>query len=82
MGVPTSEFKFDMSDPGGAGAVESPEENGIKFKEEHDIKAEEVGTKEHQRCFYMPKYRILALGWTSLKGKGKNKKVRLMLKEV
>ncbi|KAJ7406657.1 protein AHNAK2 [Willisornis vidua] len=51
------------------GAIESPEEKEIKLKEEHEIKAEEVRTEEHQGWFKMPKFRIPAFGRTSLKEK-------------
>ncbi|KAM6336117.1 protein AHNAK2 [Podargus strigoides] len=50
-------------------AVESLEEKEIKFKKEHEIKAEDIQTEEHQGWFKMPKFRIPAFGRTSSKEK-------------
>ncbi|XP_009879671.1 PREDICTED: protein AHNAK2-like, partial [Charadrius vociferus] len=51
------------------GALERLEDKEIKLKEEHEIKAEEVQTEEHQGWFKMPKFKIPAFGRTSLKEK-------------
>ncbi|XP_017663116.1 PREDICTED: protein AHNAK2-like isoform X2 [Lepidothrix coronata] len=58
-----------VSKPRTEGAIESLEDKEIKLKEEHEIKAEEVRTEEHQGWFKMPKFRIPAFGRTSLKEK-------------
>ncbi|XP_054683933.1 protein AHNAK2-like [Grus americana] len=58
-----------VSKPMTEGAIESLEEKEIELKEEHEIKAEEVQTEEHQGWFKMPKFRIPAFGRTSLKEK-------------
>ncbi|KAM6392373.1 LOW QUALITY PROTEIN: protein AHNAK2 [Pluvialis apricaria] len=58
-----------LSKPMTEGALESLEGKEIKLKEEHEIKAEEVQTEEHQGWFKMPKFRIPAFGRTSLKEK-------------
>uniref|UniRef100_A0A8C4TZB5 Protein AHNAK2 n=1 Tax=Falco tinnunculus TaxID=100819 RepID=A0A8C4TZB5_FALTI len=50
------------------GTIESLEEKESKLKE-HEIKAEEVPTEEHQGWFKMPKFRIPAFGRASLKEK-------------
>ncbi|XP_037993419.1 protein AHNAK2-like isoform X2 [Motacilla alba alba] len=50
------------------GVSESLEEKEIKLKE-HEIKAGEVQTEEHQGWFKMPKFRIPAFGKSSLKEK-------------
>uniref|UniRef100_A0A8U7MNI0 Uncharacterized protein n=1 Tax=Corvus moneduloides TaxID=1196302 RepID=A0A8U7MNI0_CORMO len=50
------------------GVSESFEEKEIKLKE-HEIKAGEVQTEEHQGWFKMPKFRIPAFGRSSLKEK-------------
>ncbi|KFV61973.1 Protein AHNAK2, partial [Dryobates pubescens] len=51
------------------GVIESLEEKEIVLKEEHEIKAEEFQTEEHQGWFKMPKFRIPAFGRTSSKEK-------------
>ncbi|KAM6444494.1 protein AHNAK2 [Rhynochetos jubatus] len=58
-----------VSKPVTEGAIESLEEKEIKLKEEHEIKAEEVQTEEHQGWFKMPKFRIPSFGRTTLKEK-------------
>uniref|UniRef100_A0A8C0BQU4 Protein AHNAK2 n=1 Tax=Buteo japonicus TaxID=224669 RepID=A0A8C0BQU4_9AVES len=58
-----------VSKPMTEGAIESLEEKEIKLKEEHEIKAEDFQTEEHQGWFKMPKFRIPAFGSTSLKEK-------------
>ncbi|XP_059706449.1 protein AHNAK2 [Haemorhous mexicanus] len=55
-----------VSKPKTEGVCESLEEQEIKLKE-HEIKAEEVQTEEHQGWFKMPKFRISAFGRSSLK---------------
>ncbi|KAM4777849.1 protein AHNAK2 isoform 2-T2 [Cyanocitta cristata] len=57
-----------VSKPKTEGVSESFEEKEIKLKE-HEIKAGEVQTEEHQGWFKMPKFRIPAFGRSSLKEK-------------
>ncbi|XP_009902113.2 protein AHNAK2 [Dryobates pubescens] len=58
-----------VSKPVTEGVIESLEEKEIVLKEEHEIKAEEFQTEEHQGWFKMPKFRIPAFGRTSSKEK-------------
>ncbi|XP_068016374.1 protein AHNAK2 isoform X2 [Melanerpes formicivorus] len=58
-----------VSKPVTEGVIESLEEKEIVVKEEHEIKAEEFQTEEHQGWFKMPKFRIPAFGRTSSKEK-------------